>query len=84
MDTDGLQPELEFVPERGQMAATMMRAVRYDRYGPADVLQEVSVDKPAVAGGEVLVRVHGAPVSGGEDLIRAGRIAFLTLSLIHI
>ncbi len=51
-----------------------MRAVRYDEFGPADVLRVVDVDIPAVRPGEVLVRVRAAGVGGGETAIRAGRL----------
>lgn len=56
-----------------------MRAARYDRYGPPDVLHEAIVGKPVAGPGDVLVRVHGASLGGaGEAMIRAGKIAFAT------
>ena len=39
-----------------------MKAVVADRYGPPDVLRLVDIDPPAVADGEVLVRVRAASV----------------------
>lgn len=51
-----------------------MRAVRYDRYGPPEVLQIRDVPTPQVGAGDVLVQVHAASVSGGEMMIRAGKL----------
>jgi len=55
-----------------------MRAVRYDRYGPPDVLYIGTVQKPVPEQDGVLVRVHGASVGGGETLIRVGKIAMVS------
>lgn len=55
-----------------------MRRAQYDRYGPAEVLHTVTVPRPVPAPGQVLVRVHGASVSGGELLIRSGKLRRLT------
>lgn len=56
-----------------------MRAARYDRYGPPDVLHEAMVEKPTAGPGDVLVRVHGASIgSGGEVMVRAGKFALIT------
>lgn len=44
-----------------------MKAIVQDRYGaPADVLELQEIPKPAVGDGEVLVRVHAAPVAGDD------------------
>ena len=51
-----------------------MRAVRYDRFGPADVLNVVDLPAPLAGADEVLVRVHAASVGAGEAPIRAGRL----------
>ncbi|MDR7280642.1 NADP-dependent oxidoreductase [Catenuloplanes atrovinosus] len=51
-----------------------MRAVRYDRYGPPEVLRVADVPEPVAGPGQVLVDVHAAGVSGGEDAIREGRL----------
>ncbi|MFI6007343.1 NAD(P)-dependent alcohol dehydrogenase [Streptomyces sp. NPDC051243] len=40
-----------------------MKAVVQDRYGSADTLEFMDVDRPAPAAGEVLVRVHAASVN---------------------
>ncbi|WP_440073454.1 NAD(P)-dependent alcohol dehydrogenase [Streptosporangium sp. OZ121] len=55
-----------------------MRAARYDRYGPPEVLYEGTLPKPVAGPGEVLVRVHAAGVNGGELLGRAGKIRLVT------
>jgi len=49
-----------------------MRAVRYDRYGPPEVLRIVEVPTPRPAPGEVLVEVHAACVCAAETFLRAG------------
>ena len=44
-----------------------MKAIIQDSYGaPEDVLKLQETDKPTVGDGEVLVRVHAAPVSGTD------------------
>ena len=40
-----------------------MRAIRYDRYGPAEVLKLREVEMPVVGGEDVLVRVRAASVN---------------------
>ena len=56
-----------------------MRAARYDRYGPPDVLYEAMVGRPTAGPGDVLVRVHGASIGGGgEVMVRAGKFALVT------
>ena len=51
-----------------------VHAVRYDRYGPPEVLRVVAVPRPVPDRGEVLVEVHGSGVGGGEPAIRQGRL----------
>jgi len=51
-----------------------MRVAQYDRYGPPEVLYEAKAPMPVVRPGEVLVRVHGASVNGGELMMRAGKL----------
>ena len=53
---------------------TTMRAVRYEAFGPPEVLRVVDVPVPRIKPGEVLVRVRAAGVGGGETAIRAGRL----------
>ncbi|WP_328673961.1 NAD(P)-dependent alcohol dehydrogenase [Streptomyces sp. NBC_00328] len=43
-----------------------MKAIAQDRYGSPDVLELREVDTPAVADGEVLVRVHAASVNARD------------------
>jgi NADPH:quinone reductase-like Zn-dependent oxidoreductase len=51
-----------------------MRAVRYDEFGPADVLRVVDLPVPRIEPDEVLIKVRAAGVGGGEAPIRAGRL----------
>jgi NADPH:quinone reductase-like Zn-dependent oxidoreductase len=46
--------------------------VRFDRYGPADVLDVVDVERPVPGPGQVLVRVKAAGINLGEAKIREG------------
>lgn len=55
-----------------------MKAVRFDRYGPPDVLHVVRVPRPEPERGEVLVRVRAFSVNGGELAARAGRVRLMT------
>jgi NADPH:quinone reductase-like Zn-dependent oxidoreductase len=50
----------------------MPRAVRFEHYGPVDVLQVVEVERPTPAAGEVLVEVVSAGINPGEIAIREG------------
>jgi NADPH:quinone reductase-like Zn-dependent oxidoreductase len=43
-----------------------MQAIVQDRYGSADVLQLKDIDQPAVAAGEVVIRVRAAGVHQGD------------------
>lgn len=52
-----------------------MRAVRFDEFGPADVLGVREVPDPVPGPGQVLVRVTAIGVNYGETLIRSGRAA---------
>ena len=58
---------------------TMMRRAQFHRYGPPEVLQLGQVPVPVRQPGEVLVRVHGASVNGGELVGRAGGLRLLML-----
>ncbi|MFJ1992202.1 NAD(P)-dependent alcohol dehydrogenase [Streptomyces asiaticus] len=55
-----------------------MRAARYDRYGPPEVLYVGTVPKPVAGPGEVVVRVHATSVNGGELSGRAGKLKLVT------
>ncbi len=49
-----------------------MKAVRFNEYGDADVLNVVDVPRPAPGPGQVLVRVRAAGINPGEGKIRSG------------
>ena len=53
---------------------TEMRAVRYERYGPPDVLEVRNVPVPEPRSGEVLIRVSATSVNPVEAQVRAGRM----------
>jgi NADPH:quinone reductase-like Zn-dependent oxidoreductase len=59
----------------GGLASTLgtMRAIVHDRYGTAEVLRLEQTDRPAVAPGEVLVRVHAAGLDRGTWHLLTGR-----------
>jgi NADPH:quinone reductase-like Zn-dependent oxidoreductase len=48
----------------------MMKAVVYEEYGSADVLQLKEVAKPVPKAGEVLIKVHAATVTSGDCNLR--------------
>lgn len=50
----------------------MPRAVRFDHYGPVDVLEVVEVPEPSPQPGQVVVQVVAAGVNPGEIAIREG------------
>jgi len=54
--------------------AAMSKAVQFDRYGEADVLEVRDVPKPVPATGEVLVEVKAAAINPGEAMIRRGAL----------
>jgi len=51
-----------------------MKAVRFDEYGPVDVLDVRDVPVPEPGPGEVLVRVKAAGINPGEAKIRDGSL----------
>nr|WP_241755592.1 NAD(P)-dependent alcohol dehydrogenase [Actinomadura sp. RB99] len=55
-----------------------MRAVRYERYGPPDVLQVHKVPVPQPGKGEVLIRVHATSVNPAEAQVRAGKMRVMS------
>ncbi|MCP3012506.1 NAD(P)-dependent alcohol dehydrogenase [Nocardiopsis dassonvillei] len=55
-----------------------MRAVRYDRFGPPEVLRVDEVPTPSPGEGEVLVEVHAASVDAAELAFRSGRMRGVT------
>ena len=49
-----------------------MKAVRFDEYGPVEVLKVVDVPQPVPRPGQVLVQVKAAGINPGEAKIRSG------------
>jgi NADPH:quinone reductase-like Zn-dependent oxidoreductase len=56
-----------------------MRALRYDRYGPPDVLHVAEMAEPVPGGGEAKVRVRAASLNPLDWKIRAGHLRFVPL-----
>ncbi len=54
-----------------------MRALRFARFGPAEVLQVADVAEPVPGAGEVKVRVHAAGLNPLDWKIRAGHLRLL-------
>lgn len=52
----------------------MSKAVRFDHFGHADVLNVVEVEKPSPSPGRILVRVVTAGTNPGEIAIREGKL----------
>lgn len=64
---------------RGEITMTMMQRAQFHQYGPPEVIRLAQVPVPIPKPGEVLVRVHGASVNGGELVGRAGGLRLLML-----
>lgn len=58
--------------------APAMRAVEYDRYGPASVLEVRDVPRPVPGRGEILVRVRAAALNPKDVVVRGGRFRLLS------
>jgi NADPH:quinone reductase-like Zn-dependent oxidoreductase len=54
-----------------------MRAVRYDRYGPPDVLYVADIEEPAPGPGEVKLRVRAASLNPLDGKVRAGHLRWV-------
>jgi NADPH:quinone reductase-like Zn-dependent oxidoreductase len=54
-----------------------MRAVRYRRFGPPEVLEVVDIDPPEPAAGEIKVRVAAASLNPLDWKIRDGHLRFV-------
>jgi NADPH:quinone reductase-like Zn-dependent oxidoreductase len=50
----------------------MSRAVRFDSYGPIDVLKVIDVERPRPGPGKALVRIKAAGINLGESTTREG------------
>jgi NADPH:quinone reductase-like Zn-dependent oxidoreductase len=55
-----------------------MRAVQFNRYGPADVLQIADVPRPVASPGHIVVQVHATTVHPHDLLVRSGQLKLLT------
>jgi NADPH:quinone reductase-like Zn-dependent oxidoreductase len=49
-----------------------MQAIVQDRYGSAEVLEALEIDKPEIGDTEVLVRVHAASIHVGDWILMTG------------
>lgn len=56
-----------------------MRALRYDRYGPPDVLEVVEIGDPSPRAGEAKVRIRAVSLNPLDWKIRAGHTRFIPL-----
>jgi NADPH:quinone reductase-like Zn-dependent oxidoreductase len=50
-----------------------MKAVTYRKYGPADVLEVIDMEKPLPKDGEVLIRVQAAALTATDIIFRKGK-----------
>ncbi|GAA4971744.1 hypothetical protein GCM10023205_42150 [Yinghuangia aomiensis] len=57
---------------------TTVRAGRYGRYGPPEVLEVRDVTVPSPRAGEVLVRVCATSANPAEAQVRAGKMRLLS------
>src|SRR5262245_3154797 len=60
---------------RARREAAGVKAVQFDKYGPADVLKVADVPQPVLAPGQILVQVKAAGINPGETKIREGMLA---------
>ncbi|GAA4257268.1 NAD(P)-dependent alcohol dehydrogenase [Dactylosporangium darangshiense] len=58
-----------------------MKAIVQDRYGPPELLRYAEVERPAPAGGEVLVRVRAAALNHGDRVDLRGNPSIARLAL---
>jgi len=56
-----------------------MRAVCYERFGPADLLEVVEIAEPAPNAGEVKVKIFAASLNPLDWKIRAGHVRFIPM-----
>jgi len=56
-----------------------MRAVRYDRYGPPDVLHVAEIPEPVVGAGEASVHIEAASLNPIDGKLRSGTLRFVPM-----
>jgi NADPH:quinone reductase-like Zn-dependent oxidoreductase len=56
----------------GLEARPILKAITQDRYGSAEVLETRDIERPAIVGDEVLVRVHAASIHVGDWIVMTG------------
>src|ERR1700738_3798609 len=56
-----------------------MRAVRYDRFGPPDVLRVDDIPEPIPTAGEIKIRVRAASLNALDWKIRHGHLRMVPL-----
>jgi NADPH:quinone reductase-like Zn-dependent oxidoreductase len=56
-----------------------MRALRYDHFGPPDVLHVADIPEPVPGAGQVKVRVHAASLNPLDWKLRAGHLRWLPM-----
>jgi NADPH:quinone reductase-like Zn-dependent oxidoreductase len=62
-----------------------MDAIRFDEFGPLEVLAEVRLPRPVAGDGELLLRVHAAGVNPVDALIRGGQtVGFIDVERPHV
>src|ERR1700748_1108546 len=73
LPTDSVNPRPNGKPSPPSARENLMKAIVQTRYGSPDVLQLRDIDKPAVNGDEVLLRVPAAAVNIGDWHLRTGK-----------
>ena len=57
-----------------------MRALRFDRYGPPEVLQVGEMPEPTPQVGQAKVRVHAVGLNPLDWKVRAGHLRYIPIS----
>lgn len=58
-----------------------MKAAQIETYGPAESIHVVEIERPAVADGQVLVRVRAASLNPFDSMVLSGQVAAMVPSL---
>jgi len=66
-------------PAAHGVGSSGMRALRYPRYGPPEVLEVAAIDEPVPRAGELKVRVRAASLNPVDGKIRAGHLRLLPM-----